>query len=425
MRNFSLVCNQLTFKMIIPFNSTNGSQNDLAGIAYKIGERKKSIIAQLSLQEEITINEIAALLNISAPTANEILLGLLKEGLVKDTGKRMEGVGRKATIYKLAEDSYYFLGVEIKKYKINIGLMGMDKKLVASSLDIPFSFSNARESLDNIIADIKAFLETTNIPLNKILGVGLSIAGRINIKKGEILTIYHFGDAPVKTILEKELGLPVYIDNDSRTIAYGEYFFGEGNNEENVLVVNLDYGIALGIFVHGRPVYGASGYAGELGHIPIFENEKICFCGKKGCLETEASGLALISYINTKMKEGSNSTLQQVINIKGYLETEDIVGAVKRGDNLAIEGIAAIGEKLGKGLAVAINLLNPQLIILGGTLSAVGEGLLLPVKASLFQHSLSLVNSDTQVTVSKINDKSGLLGCCLLVRDKILGLIEG
>jgi len=413
--------------MIVSNNSffATSQQPEQAGIPYKIELRKKQIIAQLTITTEITINEIASLLGISAPTANELILSLLKDGLVKDTGKRLEGVGRRATIYKLAEDSYYFLGVEIKKYKLNIGLMGMDKKLIASSLEIPFSFSNAHDSLNAIIDDIKAFLTTVTVPSNKILGVGLSIAGRINIKKGEILTIYHFGDAPVKSILEDALKLPVYIDNDSRTIAYGEYFFGEGNNEQNALVVNLDYGIALGIFIHGRPVYGASGFAGELGHIPIFDNEKICFCGKKGCLETEASGLALINYIHAKMKEGSNSMLQKMLDTKGYLEIEDIVLAVKHGDNLAIEGVAAIGEKLGKGLAVAINLLNPQLIILGGTLSALGEGLLLPVKASLFQHSLSLINSDTQVVVSKIKDKSGLLGCCLLVRNKILGLIEG
>ncbi len=413
--------------MIVSTNSffTKGQQPEQGGVPHKIELRKKQIIAQLTITAEITINEIASLLDISAPTANELMLSLLKDGLVKDTGKRLEGVGRRATIYKLAEDSYYFLGVEIKKYKLNIGLMGMDKKLIASSLGIPFSFSNAHDSLNAIIEGIKAFLTTVTIPSDKILGVGLSIAGRINIKKGEILTIYHFGDAPVKSIVETALKLPVYIDNDSRTIAYGEYYFGEGNNEQNALVVNLDYGIALGIFIHGRPVYGASGFAGELGHIPIFDNEKICFCGKKGCLETEASGLALINYILAKMKDGSNSMLQEMLDTKGYLEIEDIVLAVKHGDNLAIEGVAAIGEKLGKGLAVAINLLNPQLIILGGTLSALGEGLLLPVKASLFQHSLSLINSDTQVVVSKIKDKSGLLGCCLLVRNKILRLIEG
>jgi predicted NBD/HSP70 family sugar kinase len=405
-----------------PFFSYSGSA-ELTGVPYKIQSRKKRIISELSKREEITINEISDLLNISVPTATELMMNLVEEGLVKDTGRKSEGVGRKATIFALADDSCYFLGVEIKKYKVNIGLMGFDKKLVATSMNIPFPFLDTRESLDAIIKDIKDFLNGLQIPRDKIFGVGLSIAGRINVKTGQILTIYHFADAPVKSILEESLKLPVYIDNDSRTLAYGEYHFGQPGTEKHALIVNLDYGLALGIFVDGHPVYGASGYAGELGHIPIFNNEKICFCGKKGCLETEASGIALISFINNKMKEGSNSILQTVLDAKGYLEIEDIVEAVEKGDNLAIEGVTAIADKLGKGLAVAINLFNPELIVLGGILSAVGELLLLPVKTSIFQHSLSLVNSDTRVALSKINDKAGLPGCCLLVRDKILGLV--
>ena len=200
------------------------------------------------------------------------------------------------------------------------------------------------------------------MPKGKIIGLGLSLAGRINVKTSNILSNYHFADAPVKSTLEEEFGMPVFLDNDSRTLAYGEYNFGKSGlpySEKNVCVVNLDYGMSLGIFVDGIPVYGASGYAGEIGHIPMFNNQKICFCGKKGCLETEASGLALIDFINRKIKEGSSSHLQKVIVQKGFLELEDILEAVQLGDNLALEGVSAIAYNLGRGLAVAINMLNP------------------------------------------------------------------
>ena len=402
---------------------TPSTESALSGVPYKIQVRKKRIISELSRKEEVTINEISDFLNISVPTATELMLSLVEDGLIKDTGKKSEGVGRKAAIFALAENSFFFLGVEIRKYKLNIGLMGFDKKMVASSLNIPFPFLETHESIEAIIKHINEFLLSTGIPREKILGIGLSVAGRINVKTGQILTIYHFADAPIKSIIEDALQLPVYIDNDSRTLAYGEFHFGLSGEEKNVLIVNLDYGLALGIFVNGKPLYGTSGYAGELGHIPIFENEKICFCGKKGCLETEASGLALIKFITDKMEAGSNSSLQKVLKAKGYLELEDIVEAIKKGDNLAIQGITAIGEKLGKGLAVAINLFNPELIVLAGMTSAVGEPLLLPVKTSIFQHSLSIVNNDTLLTLSRINDKAGLPGCCLLVRDKILELV--
>jgi predicted NBD/HSP70 family sugar kinase len=398
--------------------------NELSGIAFKEHVHRKKIIAQLSAHKECTIPELAEFLNISIPKANDLTMGLVEEGLVREAGQKTEGVGRKATSYALNQSSCYFLGVEIKKYKINIGIMGFDKTIADSVLNIPFPFLDPHESLDAIIKEINNFIDRSSIPKEKIVGMGLSIAGRINVKKGEILTIYHFEDAPVKAILEEAIELPVYIDNDSRTIAYGEYYFGKKIYAANAIVVNLDYGLGTGILIDGKPVYGASGYAGELGHIPLFNNEKICLCGKKGCMQTEASGAALIEFIIHKMNEGSNSRLRAVLSSKGFLELEDIVEAVRLGDNLAIEGVAKIGYSLGKGLAVAINLFNPNIIVIGGTLSALGDSLLLPVvQSSIFQHSLSLVNTDTEIIVSKIQEKAGLLGCCLLVRDKTLGLV--
>ena len=397
---------------------------ELSGTAYKLHGQRKKIISKLSIHKDSTIPELSDHLNISIPKVNYLMMGLVKEGLVIEAGQTTEGVGRKATTYKLNQSSCYFLGVEIKKYKINIGLMGFDKTIVESVSDIPFPFLDPHESLNAIIDEINNFLARSSISKDKIVGVGLSIAGRINVKKGEILTIYHFEDAPVKTIVEEAIKMPVYIDNDSRIIAYGEYYFGKKLNAGNVIVVNLDYGIGTGIFIDGKPMYGASGYAGELGHIPLFNNEKICMCGKKGCLQTEASGIALIEFITNRMREGSNSSLSGVIKKKGFLELEDIIQAVQRGDNLAIEGVTTIGYNLGKGLAVAINLFNPNIIVIGGTLSALGDSLLLPVvQSSIFQHSLSLVNTDTQILVSKLNEKAGLLGCCLLIRDKTLGLL--
>ena len=395
----------------------------LTGVAFKDHARRKRIIAELSGIEEITINEIAESLNISVPKATELLNELADEGFVCEKGKRSEGPGRKATFYGLATDSCYFIGLEIKKYKLNIGLMGFDKTMIKSSYEIPFFFEEAKTALQEIVNQVRQFIQMTGVPPEKIVGMGVSISGRINVRTGEILTIYHFSDAPVKQTLEQEFGMPVYLDNDSRTMAYGEYHFGKYAAHSEVLVLNLDYGMALGMFVNGKPVFGTSGYAGELGHIPLFDNEKICFCGKKGCMETEASGRALIEWIEAEMKAGSNSVLARVLERKKLMEIEDVVDAIQKGDNLAIQGIGNIAGKIGRGLAVTINLLNPQLIILSGTLSQVGESLLLPVKTSLIQHSLTLVNSDTKVVLSDMFEKAGLQGACLLVRDKIVGLV--
>jgi predicted NBD/HSP70 family sugar kinase len=410
----------------MPYSVFSAYTDSLSHVGLKDLNRKKSIVAHLTEKGESTMLDLADLLNISVPKTTELMTGLSDEGLVRPTGRKTEGLGRKANIYMLNPGSCYFLGVEIRKYEINIGLMSFNAGLVETARNIPFLFSDPGESLNAIIHEIRSFLAKSTIPGEKIIGLGLSMAGRINVKTSRILSNYHFAEAPIKAKLEEALGLPVYMDNDSRSLAYGEYHFGRKGlsyEEKNVCIVNLDYGMSLGIFVDGKPVYGASGYAGEIGHIPMYNNEKICFCGKKGCLETEASGLALIDFLHTKIKEGSSSYLQKILARNGYLQLENILEAVKHGDNLAIEGVTEIAHNLGKGLAVAINMLNPDLIVLGGLLAEIGELLLLPVKTSIMQHSLSIVNSDTRVALSTLKQKAGLPGCCMLVRNKMLGLI--
>jgi predicted NBD/HSP70 family sugar kinase len=185
------------------------------------------------------------------------------------------------------------------------------------------------------------------------------------------------------------------------------------------LFVNLDYGTGLGILIDGKVYYGKSGFSGEFGHIPLFNNEIICQCGKKGCLETEVSGVALIRLFKEKILNGSSSLAMKKGKKIDQIKLEDLVEAAQNEDMLVIELITEFSEKLGRALAVVINLLNPELIILGGTIAKTGDYLRLPTRSSLNKYSLSLVNSDTQFKLSKLGDNAGVLGGCLIARNKI------
>src|SRR5699024_1785775 len=146
----------------------------------------------------------------------------------------------------------------------------------------------------------------------------------------------------------------------------------------------------------------------------------ICQCGKKGCLETEASGYALTKLFIQKVKEGHSSIITQQKKNPDTILLEDITNAAKKDDVLAIELIAQIGEKLGKGIAILINLYNPELVILGGSLSSTGAYIRLPIKSAIHKYSLSTVNKDTELKMSVLKEKAGIIGACLLVRDRIL-----
>ncbi|GAO44069.1 ROK family protein [Flavihumibacter petaseus] len=389
------------------------------GIALKNNSIKKEIISILSLSGNVTIPDLSKKLVISVPKITALVNELIADSIVSDYGKSTVASGRKPSVYGLVADSGFFLGVDIKHSHINIGLIDLCKNLASTSKHIPYTLTNERHSLDELCNIIKTFIANSAIPGDKIVAMGLNLSGRINSTTGYSYSFFHFNEDPLSVYLEQATGIKTFIENDSRAMAYGEYIAGAAKNEKNVLFLNLDYGIGMGIIINGQLYYGKSGFAGEFGHIPFFDNEIICQCGKKGCLETEASGRALTHLFREKIKSGYASIITKDMAPED-IKLSHIIQAVKDDDVLAIDLIAEIGEKLGKGIATLINLYNPELIVLGGALAETSEYILLPIKSAINKYSLNLVNTDTQIKLSQLNENAGVVGACFLARDRVL-----
>lgn len=361
-------------------------------------------------------------MNTSVPKITSLVNDLIETGLIKDEGKFDSTGGRKASIYGLVPDACYFLGVDVKRYSVNLGLLDFKKHLVSYNEKMPFKLENTPESLQILLGLIKEFInEQTPAVKNGILGIGINLSGRINNTTGYSYSYFNFHEDPLSSIIQKEIGIPTFLENDSRAMAYGEFCFGEVKNARNVLFVNIDYGIGLGILIDGKLYYGKSGFSGEFGHTPLFDNEILCHCGKKGCLETEASGTSLIRKLKEKIDQGFTSTVIKKKNI-AEVTLADVVIAAQNEDMLCIEMLAEIGEKIGKGVAILINIFNPELLILGGILAETGDYLRLPIRSAVNKYSLSLVNTDTQLKISKLGEKAGVMGACLIARNKVVYL---
>jgi glucokinase-like ROK family protein len=392
-----------------------------SGVAFKNKTLKKDIINQLDEDGDLTIADLSRELNISTPKITSLVNELIDESLLQDLGKIDSTGGRRASIYGLVNDACYFIGVDVKRYYINIGLLDFKKHLVSVEEKIPYPLENTQQSLTALIDAIKKFMKDQGITREKILGIGINLSGRVNNITGYSYSYFHFHEEPLVATIEQELGIKTFLENDSNAMAYGEFAHGVVTNEKNVLFINLDYGTGSGIILDGKVYYGKSGFSGEFGHIPFYDNEIICGCGKKGCLETEVSGQALLRKVKEKMNAGAATILTKK---NGELKLEDLIEAAKQEDVLMIELLAEMGEKLGRALAVLINLFNPELVILGGTLSETGDYLRLPARSALNKYSLSLVNNDTQVKLSKLGEKAGVMGACLIARNKVLGKMQ-
>jgi len=397
---------------------------NISGVAYKNIRLKKKILAYFASHEFGTIAEVSKVFNISIPKINESINELIEEKLVKDYGKQTSNVGRKPNNYGLEANSAFFLGVQVSHDYLSIALINMKKELLADKHEIPFSLENNKESLKKISKEIQKFISTLSIKKEKILGIGINLSGRINYLTGYSYSYFNFYEGPLADYFEQEIGIRTFLENDTRALSYSEFSGELVTTEKDALFINVDNGIGLGIMINNQIYYGKSGFSGEFGHIPIFNNDIICKCGKKGCLETEASGYALRQRVIEEIKGGATSILTKKFTNIEDIRLHDIIAAAKIDDTLSIEGINSIGEKLGRGLAALINIFNPELIIIGGLLANSEEYLSLPLKNAINKYSVSIVNKDTKIVMAHYSERNAAIGACLLLRDRLLSIIE-
>lgn len=381
---------------------------------------KKRIITYYMYNRSSTIPDLAKELNLSVPTVTKFITEMCEDGFIVNYGKLETGEGRPPTLYGLNADSGYFVGVDVRKTDINIGLMNFTGDIIDEWLNVPFRLVNTPEALNMLCGQIQAFIDDNATLRDKILQVGVNISGRVNPDLGYSFSLFNFEERSLNEVLTEKIGIPVSIDNDTRVMTYGECMKGVVKGKKNIVFVNLSWGLGVGLVINGQLYAGKSGFSGELGHFSVFDNEILCHCGKKGCLETEVSGMALYRKLCEQVAEGKSSILsERILAAKESVTLEDIIKATNKEDLLCIELVEEIGMLLGRYLAGVINLLNPELVIIGGALSATEDYILLPVKGAIRKYTLNLVNKDSSVVLSKLKDKAGMIGACLLVRSKL------
>lgn len=381
---------------------------------------KKRIITYYIYNGCATITDLSKKLDLSVPTITKFINEMCEDGYINDYGKLETSGGRHPSLYGLNPESGYFIGVDVKKFSINIGLINFKGDMVEQKNNIPYKFENTPDALEELCKTIRDFIKKSTIDTKKILNININISGRVNPESGYSFSIFNFSERPLAEVLTEKIGYSVCLDNDTRAMTYGEYMKGCVNGEKNILFVNISWGLGIGIIIDGKIYTGKSGFSGEFGHINAFENEIICHCGKKGCLETETSGSALHRILLQRIHEGESSILSKRVDTKNNpLTLDEIITAVNKEDLLCIEIVEEIGQKLGKQIAGLINIFNPELVIIGGTLSLTGDYITQPIKTAVRKYSLNLVNKDSVILTSKLKDRAGLIGACMLARSRM------
>lgn len=400
--------------MLSLFSNQNDSKNTII---------KREILRLCINEGRNSIADMAKALNTSVPTTTKLLGEMIADGYLLDEGKVDTKGGRRPSMYGLNPAAGYFLGVDVARQHFHIAICDFKGDIVQFIQDIEFVLEANADSFKKMCRRIKEEAAKAGVSWDKVLGVGISLSGRVNPEKGYSLTYFVSDDIPMTELFQGELNVPVTIENDSRAMTYGEYMTLGKEADKDMIFVNLSWGLGMGMILDGKLYYGKSGFSGEIGHFPFLDNDIICRCGKVGCLETGASGSALHRMIIEKLQEGKRSSMSKIYKQKGNVELHEILQAVKEEDVLAIEGIEQVGTTLGQGLAGVINIFNPGLVVIGGRLIVGKDYLMLPIKTAVHKYSLNKVSADTKFRFSKLDRKAAAVGDCLLSRSKLLGLM--
>jgi predicted NBD/HSP70 family sugar kinase len=274
-----------------------------------------------------------------------------------------------------------------------------------------------KEAVAQLIQVINECILRAGIDRFRIIGVGIGMPGFINANLGINYSYLPTPDrGSLRDYLENALQLDVHVDNDSSLIALAESKFGLAKGRKDVMVINVGWGIGLGMIINGELFRGHNGYAGEFSHIPISDNEEtLCDCGKRGCLETEATLRVVANKAIHLIKEGKITNLPLKNSAEEMYEV--VLNAANKGDQMSIELFSDMGYKIGKGIAILIHINNPELIVLSGRGAAAGKILMAPIQQALNKYCIPRLSEYTEVKISKLGQAAYSIGVAALVME--------
>lgn len=382
---------------------------------------KLKLIKNLYTKGSNTAGEICNEVGISLPTVNSLLGDLMSSGEVIKNGRAESQGGRKPDLYQLSTDAFYILSVDINRFRVRVAIYDSANAAVTEASILKITLNNEKDSFDKICDFVLEHKEISGLENDKIIAVGISMPGLIDSINGVNHTYLKFGKKSLVENFESRLGRKVFLENDARAMTLAEFKFGHNDNYKNVLGIFIGWGIGLGILIDGKIYQGASGFAGEFSHSPIFDSSDItCSCGKKGCLESVASGTAIVRMARQAIATDSDSILARMTRDNNdEIEPFLVVDAALAGDQRAITILSEVGLDLGRGISILIQLLNPELIIIGGSVAEAKQYLITPIQQALNIYSMAKARENTELALYKLGKEVGLLGGVAVVNEKI------
>ncbi len=313
------------------------------------------------------------------------------------------------------------------KFSIGVDLGGTDIKIAVVDCQGSVLYSDCTpteahrgygHTINNIIKGINSILQKNNLDISQINGVGIGCPGQVDPENGLVKFLPNIPgwiNIELAEIIEKELELKAGIDNDVRCATLGEHRYGAGKGYNNIICITVGTGIGSGIIMNGRLVRGANSSAGEIGHMILKETGgNFCGCGGVGCFETLASGPSIVEMAEKYIMGGKSAKFRELAG-EGPITPEIVARAAGFGDEVAKTIFKTAGYWIGIALTNVVNLLNPEVVIIGGGVAKCGDLLLDPVRKTVQEKALKTATENLQILPAQLGNDAGVIGASLLV----------
>ncbi|MBM7624192.1 ROK family glucokinase [Sporohalobacter salinus] len=307
----------------------------------------------------------------------------------------------------------YVIGVDLGGTKILTALANLQGEIVAKDRLSTEAEQGKKKVIDRILTTIDQVLTKSNLTKKEIEAIAIGSPGPLNVEEGIIYQAPNLGwkNVNLKQVLESKLDIPVFVENDANAAALGAKWFGVGQNKDNLIYLTISTGIGSGIIIDGKLYHGASDSSGEVGHMVIEANSDIkCNCGDYGCWEAIASGTALGRLAREKINSGSSSLMKELVDSVEEIDGKIVTQAAAQGDKVAQKVLQRVINYLGTGISNLINILNPEIIVIGGGVSQAGDMVLEPIRDIALKRAMETPAKEVEIVPTQLGDDIGVIG---------------
>lgn len=317
----------------------------------------------------------------------------------------------------MSEQKGLALGIDLGGTAVKVGVVNHRGVIIGRG----HRATEVEKGADGVVANMalaaEDALKAAGVSIGDLDGVGVGSPGICDAPRGIVVSAYnlHFKNVPVAHLLSERLGLPVKLENDANCAALGEQWCGAARGSNHVVLFTLGTGVGGGLILDGRIFGGSTGWAGELGHMPILEDGPACTCGRLGCLETLASATAMGVAARKAIEAGQSEVMARIAREQGHVDARVVITAANEGDEAARTILRQVGEYLGLASAALVSALNPELIVVGGGASRGGEFILEPMRQVIARRAMPGPSDIVKVVAATLGNDAGLIGAASLV----------